>query len=83
MIGDAEFSGNTLHIANLLQPLGTHFGPSFNATDVDLVHWGTLTLEFDSDLAGQVSWNSVFQDYGSGNYPIKRLTRPQLAECGV
>lgn len=81
MIGDGEFSGQTLQIDNLIRPTGGRWGDNFDAGAVDLNHWGTLTLEFFDNGSGHVSWNSVDEGFGSGDHPIKRLSIPRLAEC--
>jgi len=70
-------------ISSLLMPLGGRHGPEFDAADVQLVDWGELTLRFhapDFD-SGEVVWDSHFDDYGSGGYPIEPLARPALADC--
>jgi hypothetical protein len=81
MMGDGHFEGQTLIIDNLLQPVGTRFGPDFDTGEIDFAHWGRLEIEFDDDLNGHIWFDSVDEDYGSGNSPIERLARPMLAEC--
>lgn len=83
MMGDGEFDGSTLYIDNLIQPVGGSFGPDFDPADVDRVHWGSLTLEFFDGSSGHIYWDSVFEEYGAGDYPIQRLARAKLAECEV
>jgi hypothetical protein len=63
------------------QPLGGEFGPDFDPDDVALTEWGTLSMSFKDDGTAIVNWESVHEEYGSGDYPIERLARPMLAEC--
>ena len=81
MMGDGDFDGTTLTIDNLLQPRDTENGMPFDASGIENIHWGTLTIEFDDDKNGHIWFDSVFEEYGSGDYPIERLARPMLAEC--
>lgn len=81
MMGDGYFEGQTLTIDNLIQPVGTQFGSDFASDEIDIAHWGRLVMEFHDDINGHVSFDSVFDDYGSGDYPIERLARPMLADC--
>ncbi len=81
MMGDATLDGTILHIDNLVQPVSAELGPTFTPTNVQFVPWGSLRMEFDDDLNGHIWFESVDEDYGSGDYPIERLARPKLAEC--
>jgi hypothetical protein len=81
MMGDGDFDGTTLVIDNLIQPVGGIFGVDFDPEQVDRVPWGSLVMEFDDDLNGHVWFDSLDDDYGSGDYPITRLARPMLADC--
>jgi len=81
MMGDGDFDGTTLTIESLVQPTGTRFGPDFDPDEVEFTHWGSLVMEFDDELNGHIWFDSVDEDYGSGDYSIERLARAQLAEC--
>jgi len=81
MIGTGEFEGHTLVIDNLIQPTGGTWGEDFDPEAIELEHWGTLRLEFSDQNNGHVFWDSVKQDYGSGDHPIERLSSVRLAEC--
>ncbi len=83
MIGDGDFTGMTLSIDPLYQPRdGTEQMP-LETDGIELIDWGTLTLEFSDQDAdrGHVAFSSGFEEYGSGDYPIERFARPMLAEC--
>ncbi len=81
MTGDGHFEGNSLIIENLLQARDTVDEMPADASGIENQHWGTLTLDFHDNLSGQISFDSVFEDFGSGSYPIERLARPMLADC--
>ncbi len=70
-----------IEIDPLMQPVGSVLGPDFDSEAVERVEWGSLALEFHADGTGHVSWDSTFEDFGSGGYAIERLARPMLAEC--
>ncbi len=70
-----------LYIDPIGQPSGGEFGDAFDADAVEMLPWGRLKLEFFRDGTGKASWDSDFEDYGSGGYEIERLTGPVLAEC--
>ncbi len=62
-------------------PFATADGMPFDTSGIELVDWGSLTMHFDDDESGQVSYSSHFEGFGSGSYPIQRLARPLLADC--
>ena len=65
----------------LYRPKGARFGKDFDPADIELLAWGDLHMSFDGPDSGWVEWRSDFDDFGSGAYPIQRLTRPLMAEC--
>lgn len=81
MIGVGEFDGTTLHVEDVIQPSGGFWGDQFDPALIAFDHWGALTLEFFDEESGHVYWDSVREAYGSGDYPLKRLSGPRLAEC--
>jgi hypothetical protein len=78
---DGSFDGNTLHIENLLQPIGARSGTGFDASQLELRNWGRLTLEFNENDQGLARYQSNDPEFGSGEFPLQRLARPMLAEC--
>ena len=52
----------------------------FNADQVELTSWGTLTLSFSDCLTGTARWDSA-TSAGSGMIPITRLTKIRGAAC--
>jgi hypothetical protein len=54
---------------------GAEFPPDFNANDVILDNWGTLTFSFTDDDSARVTWNSLIEEYGNGSLDLSRLTR--------
>ena len=70
-----------VNIEAVHQPVGTVFGPDFNADDVELMPWGRFELRFFSDDEASIYWESDHADFGTGDYALERLARPKLAEC--
>jgi hypothetical protein len=81
MIGTGEFDAQTLMIDDLIQPTGGTWGEDFDPDAIELEHWGTLELDFTGPDNGHVYYDSVKADYGSGNYPLQRLSRVRMADC--
>lgn len=52
-----------------------------DTSGIENLDWGELQIGFGSEGGGEVWFESLFENYGSGNYPIERLARPMLAEC--
>lgn len=81
MIGSGEFEGQTLFIEEMIQPLGGAWGKDFDPDQIERIDWGSLTIEFFDEDTAHVFWQSKLKEYGSGDYPIQRLSRARLAEC--
>jgi len=60
---------------------GGKFPPSIQTSDVTSEPWGTLTFTFTNCDNGIASWNSIVPGYGSGSFPIIRLTRIDGTAC--
>ncbi len=56
---------------------GGVFGPDFDPNDIVLERWGTLQFELSCE-GGHVSYEAIDSDYGSGDYPLMRLTASEL-----
>ena len=81
MTGDGHFDGNTLTIENLWQPRDTDYGMPGDAQGLANLPFGSLSLSFHDDLAGEASFDSIDEVYGSNHFTIERLARPMLADC--
>lgn len=53
---------------------GGLFPPAFDPADAPERAWGEVTFEFSGCDAGEVRWNSTRAGYGSGAFPVVRLT---------
>jgi hypothetical protein len=81
---DAQINGNTI-TANMVYPASsTGFGSQFNADEIDLQPWGTVTLEY---LPGcdqvTVTYNSVIAGFGTGILNYQRLSRLAGITCDL
>jgi hypothetical protein len=60
---------------------GGKFPPSIKTSDVTSQPWGTLIFTFTDCNNGVASWNSIVPGYGSGSFPIVRLTAIDGTVC--
>ena len=76
-----EAADAVIAINDMTRPVDT--GSSFPAdlTGVENLGWGELVIAFDDEDTGYVLFDSEFENFGSGDYPIDRLARPKLADC--
>lgn len=81
MTGLGDFDGQSLHIEELLMPIGGVWGEDFDPSQIEFRHWGSLSIDFIDDTQAEVSWESVLGEFGSGGYPLQRLSHVQMAEC--
>jgi hypothetical protein len=63
---------------------GMRFGV-FNPAEHQLLRWGSVTLDFSSCDAAQLSYvaDGVFASYGSGTLPLQRLSRISGVGCSL
>lgn len=78
--GPITGSEAVVQVAQVSGP-GALFPPNFNPAAVAGYYWGTLTFSFNSCDSGQVTWHSVYSNYGDGTLPISRLTMPAGLSC--
>lgn len=78
--GDYDRTKNTVTLPAFL-PMGGKFPPLYKSSDVTIKPWGTLTLSFADCDNGTASWNSTLPGYGSGSFPIRRITEIDGAAC--
>ena len=82
LTADARFRGNTLQLDSLLRPTGVRAGRDFDNSELILQDWGRLTLDFDAEEdTGVARFDAFAPSFGSGEFQLKRLARPMLAEC--
>lgn len=70
-----------LEFDTLYQPVGTRHGEDFDPDDITRLDWGSLRIDFMMDGSGQVQFDSNFQEFGEGEFPIQQLSRPKFASC--
>ncbi len=73
VIGTGPVIGDTI-IADMTITNGTGFGQSFNSNDVNRTPWGQVRIKFDGCDSATVSYESLDSNYGSGSYPLQRIT---------
>jgi hypothetical protein len=68
---------------SVLQPTGGTWGEAFDPAAVESLDVLDLTLTFNNDGSAHLAWtDDAANGFGSGDYPLERLARPMLAECG-
>ncbi len=82
--GDVSIDGNTV-TANMLYPAAsTRFGAQFNADDIDLQPFGTVTLQYMPGCNSMTfSYNSTVAGFGAGSYNYSRLTSLTGTTCDL
>ena len=59
---------------------GMYWG-KFDPASKSVTPWGTVNLEFIGCNAAEVSWSSLFPEYGQGQLPLVRLTSIHGSKC--
>jgi hypothetical protein len=77
--GIGSFTGNRATI-EVIKAEGGRFLPNFDPSTITNPVLGTMTIEFESCVKGRVDYNFQ-QGYGSGSWPMDRLTVAQGLEC--
>ncbi|MCB1583234.1 MAG: spondin domain-containing protein [Xanthomonadales bacterium] len=73
LIGNGPVIADTA-IVELVQTNGAIFGEAFNADDVNKINWGQLRIKFNSCSEAILSYDSLLEEYGSGQEPLTRIT---------
>lgn len=73
VIGTGPVVGDTI-IADMTITDGTGFGASFDTNDVNKVPWGQVKIKFVGCELATVTYESLDSNYGSGSYPLQRIT---------
>lgn len=73
LIGEGPVVGDTA-IVDLIQGSGATFGDDFMASDVLRSVWGQVRIAFDSCTEATLTFESADEAFGSGTYPLSRLT---------
>jgi hypothetical protein len=74
-VGLSDSSGERILVTDNLQPIGTHFGDSFDATQIHSDHWGSVEIDFTGCDSALASYQSSVGGFGSGTLHPVRLTR--------
>jgi hypothetical protein len=79
--GETTVQGNTLTAAMHFPSATTRFGRGFNAGQVSLAPWGTVTLTHTGCNTATFAYQSSMSGYGSGSHAYERLTQPAGTAC--
>ncbi len=77
VLGVGRIEGASIQIDNAFTTANGAFGVDFDASEIELLEWGTLSVEFDSCHSAQFSYQGdallAGPSFGSQNYPLGRL----------
>lgn len=79
----SQVDGDTVTASMIYPAVSTAFGPDFDAGEIELEPWGTLTLEYRDCDNLELSYDSIVAGYGSGSHDYQRLTRLAGTECDL
>ena len=81
---NSTIMGDTV-VLDMLYPQATPgFGSQFLSSDLVLAPWGTITLKYHTGCNSlDFSYDSIFNEYGSGSYVYQRLTTPMGTTCDL
>lgn len=80
MFNVGSIEDGAIHVSDLLQPKGGHFGRSFDPDTVTHYQWGELNLDLDCS-GGIASYTTTTEGYSSGSQSLVRLTRLAGSAC--
>ncbi|MEZ5472188.1 MAG: S8 family serine peptidase [Marinicella sp.] len=72
VFGNAPVNGNSVDIPMFITS-GPVSPPNYDANDLNIEPWGDLTFDFTSEIAGNLTWDSQIDGYGSGTMPINKI----------
>lgn len=81
--GETAVEGNTVTMAMYYPAVSTPFGVHFNEGEVKLEKWGTVTIDYTSCNTMGFTYDSVLEEYGSGQFAYQRLTQPAGTKCTI
>jgi hypothetical protein len=82
LIGTGEIEGESIIIADLLEPVGGRFGPAFDPLEVDRRPWGSAEIRFDDCDSVHTQWTPANDGFEPGARDLVRLTALAGIDCG-
>jgi hypothetical protein len=79
--GETTVQGDTLTAVMHFPSATTRFGRGFNAGQITLAPWGTITLTHTGCNTATFAYQSSVSGYGSGSHAYQRLTQPAGTAC--
>jgi sugar lactone lactonase YvrE len=83
LIALGQVDGSTINFADVLEPVGAHFGPGFNPIDVNRSRWGSMQFQFNSCNSGNMTYQAVDPVDGSGTLQLEPLTKIDGQQCNL
>ncbi len=73
MVGNGLFVDGKVEFSMIHTTLGGRFGTNFDPNDVELIEWGSLTMDL-ACLEGGAEFDSLLPIFGAGGMDLSRLT---------
>ncbi|MCP4048820.1 MAG: hypothetical protein GY732_22840, partial [Gammaproteobacteria bacterium] len=80
MFNTGTIEEGSIHIPQLLQPVGGQFGRSYDPASVRKDEWGELILDLNCS-GGTANYTTQTQGYSSGSQALQPLTRLAASNC--
>jgi hypothetical protein len=81
---NAQINGNTITTDMVYAASSTGFASQFNADEIDLQPWGTITIEHQPGCnLLNITYNSTVAGFGNGALTYQRLTQPAGTTCDI
>lgn len=80
MFGVGNYVDGVIEFPTLQATGGARFGAGFDPDDVQLIDWGTMTMDLACDT-GAMSYASELPAFGEGGQDLKRLSRLASPAC--
>jgi hypothetical protein len=81
LIGQGPRTGNRVQIDDMRIASGTRFGSAFQASQVQLTRWGSMTLNFSDCNSLSLSYQSTLPGYDAATRSVQKLASVSGASC--
>ena len=81
LVGIGNIDKNKITADLLIPTSGTSFGGQFDPSEIELSDWGSIEITFHSCSQSTLSYDSDFQEFGSGTLNPIRLTSLHAINC--
>jgi len=83
LVGNGEIADGVARFDDLLRPVGTNFGETFEPDEIELQPWGSLIITFSDCFNAVAEYSALDPTIGSGVLFPERLTELDSLDCEV